>query len=97
MKKYTIKANGQLHEAVELEIEHYRYLYECGVEEGEVTEEAAEGLREKVDKLWGIMYRALRGGVLGAEIGILKEVAASRAIRQDKNAALTHRKGYNHE
>ena len=82
-KLYRIKPNGQLHEDVELEIEHYRYLYECGVDEGEISEDEAEALRERTEKLFQILKRALGRGVTGKEIACLKEVSASRKMRKD--------------
>ena len=82
-KKYTIKPNGQLHEDVELEIEYYRFLYECGVDEGLITEDEAEMLREYVEMLDDILRLSLTQGVSGEEIGRLKEVSAARALRKD--------------
>jgi len=82
-KLYRIKPNGKLHEDVELEIEHYRYLYECGVDEGEISEDDALCLRERTETLFGILQRALGRGVTGKDIAYLKEVSASRAIRKD--------------
>ena len=83
MKLYRVKFNGQLHEDVELEIEHYRYLYECGVDEGEITEDDAETLRERTEEIHEILERALTRGVSGKEIGRLKEVSAARGFRKD--------------
>ena len=82
-KLYRIKPNGQLHEDVELEIERYRYLYECGVDDGEISEDDAETLRERTEILFQILQRALARGVTGEEIASLNEVSASRAMRKD--------------
>ena len=82
-KLYRVRFNSQLHESVELEIEHYRYLYDCGVDEGEISEEGAEQLFKYTEKIFEILQRALGRGVTSKEIAKLHEVSAARAIRKD--------------
>lgn len=83
MKLYHIKPNGQLHEAIELEYNHYMYLAECGVQEGDCDDEQADQARETADKLSDISGRMFQPGLTGEEIGWVKEIAAARAIRHD--------------
>ncbi|MCL2321838.1 MAG: hypothetical protein FWC47_07005 [Oscillospiraceae bacterium] len=82
-KLYRIKPNGSIHESVELEIENYRYMSEFGVEDGKITQDEADKLFEQIDVIYSILQKALYHGVTGKEIGILKEISAGRAMRQD--------------
>lgn len=83
MKLYHIKPNGKLHEAIELEYDHYMCIAECGLQEGFCNEEQADRAREIAEKLADIHCKMFQPGLTGKEIGFVKEIALARDLRHD--------------